>query len=445
MTYLKFRGRVAWFALALAVGVCGCVRPGDMDVNDMYRLQQSILARSPQNRPTEGLGLMRPMSRDLPLLKITKDTKTGQRSIQLELREAVMRALANNVDIAVVSYDPQIAHEQVVQAAAAFDYVLFGSLGYSSTDLAVNHLNFRGVAKNRTYQFGVREQTITGAQWQISNTFVRSWDDATTGRWYQNDLDIQVTQPLLRDAWPEFNLASLRIARLNHKITMSQFRQQVEETVTQVIATYYQLIQARREVEIAQELLVKTKKTYKQVIGRRHIDATKVNRTQALAAVKRREVFEVQAKKVLQDTQDALARLLSDNQINLLQEYKIIPTTPMSHHPVKIDQTDQLLTALRLNPQLEQARLGIQQADINVRVAKNQTLPSLNITAGTTLNGASRASRGVVWDDVWSGRFISYNAALEFEYPIGNRERRALLAESRLGRKKAISQMRNVA
>ncbi|HDY65402.1 MAG TPA: hypothetical protein ENH84_04110, partial [Phycisphaerae bacterium] len=58
---------------------------------------------------------------------------------------------------------------------------------------------------------------------------------------------------------------------------------------------------------------------------------------------------------------------------------------------------------------------------------------------------ASRASRGVVWDDVWSGRFISYNAALEFEYPIGNRERRALLAESRLGRKKAISQMQNVA
>ncbi len=132
MTYLKFRGLVVWFVLALAVGVCGCVRPGDMDLNDMYRLQQSILARSPQNRPAEGLGLMRPTSRDLPLLKITKDTKTGQRSIRLDLREAVMRALANNVDIAIVSYDPQVAREQMVQAAAAFDYVLFGSLGYSS-------------------------------------------------------------------------------------------------------------------------------------------------------------------------------------------------------------------------------------------------------------------------------------------------------------------------
>ncbi len=448
MMWMKTKGPFVWFAIALAVGVCGCVRGGDYDLNDVYRLQQAILARNPQNRPEEGLGLMLPISRDIPLLEISKDPETGQRCIRLALREAVMRALANNVDIAVVSYDPQIAHEQVVQAAAAFDYVLFGSMGYTSTDLAINYRSLLPQEKERTLQIGVRQRTVTGASWQISDTFIRSWNDATTdriGRWYQSNLELQVTQPLLRDAWPEVNLASLRIARLNHKITMSQFRQQVEETVTQVIATYYQLIQARREVEIAQELLVKTKKTYKQVIGRRHIDATKVNRTQALAAVKRREVFEVQAKKVLQDTQDALARLLSDNQINLLQEYKIIPTTPMSHHPVKIDQTDQLLTALRLNPQLEQARLGIQQADINVRVAKNQTLPSLNITAGTTLNGASRASRGVMWDDVWSGRFISYNAALEFEYPIGNRERRALLAESRLGRKKAISQMQNVA
>ncbi|MCK5557887.1 MAG: TolC family protein, partial [Candidatus Hydrogenedentes bacterium] len=321
----------------------------------------------------------------------------------------------------------------------------FGSLGYSYTDLALNHLNFTGVAKNRTYQFGVREQTITGAQWQISNTFVRSWDDATTGRWYQNDLNIQVTQPLLRDAWPEFNLAALKIARLNHKITMSQFRQQVEETVTEVMTAYYLLIQARREVEIAQELLQKTQETYTQVKGRRRIDATKVNISQALAAVKTREALLVQTKKVQQDTQDALARLLSDNQINMLQDYEIIPTTQMSHHLVKINQTDQLLTALRLNTQLEQARLGIQQADINVRVAKNQTLPSLNITAGAVLDGGSREYRGVVWNDTWSGRYVSYNAALEFEYPIGNRERKAALAETRLTRKQMITQMQNTA
>ena len=446
--WMKSKGLFVWLAIALAMGVCGCVRGGDYNLNDVHSLQQAILARSPQNRPTEGLGLMLPISRDIPLLEISQDPETGQRIIRLGLREAVMRALGNNVDIAVVSYDPQIAREQVVQAAAAFDYVLFGAMGYTSSDLARNYRSFLPQEKERTLQIGVRQRAVTGASWQISDTFVRSWDDATTdrlGRWYQSSLELQVSQPLLRDAWSEVNLASLRIARLNHQITMSQFRQQVEETVTQVIATYYQLIQARREVEIAHKLLERTKETYKQVVGREKIDATKVNKKQALAAVKSREVFEVQARKVLQDTQDTLKRLLSDNQINLLQEYEIIPTTQMSHLLVKIDQTDQLLTALRLNPQLEQARLGIQQSDISVRVAKNQTLPSLNIAAGTTLNGASRTKRNTVWDDVLSGRFVSYNATLEFEYPIGNRERRAFLAESRLARKKAITQMQNVA
>ena len=103
MMWMKTKGSFLWFAIALAIGVSGCVRGGDYDLNDVYRLQQAILARSPQNRPMEGLGLMLPISRDIPLLEISEDSETGHRSIRLSLREAVMRALANNVDIAVVS------------------------------------------------------------------------------------------------------------------------------------------------------------------------------------------------------------------------------------------------------------------------------------------------------------------------------------------------------
>ncbi|MBN1942393.1 MAG: TolC family protein, partial [Phycisphaerae bacterium] len=149
--------------------------------------------------------------------------------------------------------------------------------------------------------------------------------------------------------------------------------------------------------------------------------------------------------KTRQDTQDALVRLLSDQQINLLQDYEIIPVTRMSDAPVRVDEMDQFHAALAHNPDLEQARLAIQQADINVKVAKNGTLPSLNVSAGADINGGSRASRHVVWDDVWSGHFISYSAQLTFEYPIGNRERIALLAQARLERKQVVTQMQSVA
>lgn len=426
----------------------GCVNPGEIDENNVYRLQQAILSRAPQNRPREGLGLMRPSTPDVPDLKIQKDPQTGKRILRMTLSEAIMRTLANNTDIAVVAYDPQIAREQVVQAAAAFDYVLFGGFGYEKVDTAQRHRTYQAQTKERTLQVGVRQQTVTGATWQVSDTFTRSWDSATTdrfGRWYQDDLNMQITQPLLRDAWPEVNLASLRIARLNHKTTLSQFRAQVDATVTDVITAYYQLIQSRRDVEIALELLNKTRETLKKVKMRSEIDATKVNISQAEAAVKNREAIYVQTLKTRQDTQDALVRLLSDQQINLLQDYEIIPVTRMSDAPVQVDEMDQFHAALAHNPDLEQARLAIRQADINVTVAKNGTLPSLDVSFGADFNGGSRQSRRVVWDDFWSGRFISYSAQLTFEYPIGNRERLAALAQARLERKQLITQMQNTA
>ena len=438
--------------LCLLVAMCqfGCVSPGSIDVDDVQRLQQAMLARGPQARPGEGLGLMRPTTPDVPALAVEKGS-AGRDIIKLSLQQAVMIALTANTDIAVVAYNPQISREQMVEAAAAFDYTMFGSLGYSSTSTAQAHRGgpvVQGRQGLRTMEVGLRQHTVTGADWELSNNFSRSWDDRTTdsaNRWYQQNLALSVTQPLLRNAWPEFNLAALKIARLNYKISAAQFRQQVEQTITEVMTAYYQLIQARRDVEIVAELLEITRKTYKQVMGRVSIDATKVQVKQSLAAVLNREAVMIEARKSLQDAQDSLVRLLGDSQLNLLQNFQLVPTTEITPLPVKIDTADQLLTALRLSPLLAQARYAIDQAEINVKVAKNELLPVLNFTAGVGLNGGSTSRRGQVWDDVYSGNFTSYHAGLEFEYPIGNRSARARLAQSRLQRLQLITEMQNSA
>jgi len=438
--------------LCLLVALCqfGCVSPGSIDVDDVQRLQQAMLARGPQARPGEGLGLMRPTTPDVPALAVEKGS-AGRNVIKLSLQQAVMIALTANTDIAVVAYNPQISREQMVEAAAAFDYTMFGSLGYSSTSTAQAHRGgpvVQGRQGLRTMEVGLRQHTVTGADWELSNNFSRSWDDRTTdsaNRWYQQNLALSVTQPLLRNAWPEFNLAALKIARLNYKISAAQFRQQVEQTITEVMTAYYQLIQARRDVEIVAELLEITRKTYKQVMGRVSIDATKVQVKQSLAAVLNREAVMIEARKSLQDAQDSLVRLLGDSQLNLLQNFQLVPTTEITPLPVKIDTADQLLTALRLSPLLAQARYAIDQAEINVKVAKNELLPVLNFTAGVGLNGGSTSRRGQVWDDVYSGNFTSYHAGLEFEYPIGNRSARARLAQSRLQRLQLITEMQNSA
>ncbi len=446
MTLFRF---VLLLVLVSVLFFQGCVSPGDVDVDDVQRLQQAMLKHSPQDRPAEGLGLMRPTTPEIPAVPVEKGLD-GRPVIKLGLQQAIMIALASNTDIAIVAYNPQITREQMVEAAAAFDYTMFGSYEYTSTDLATADRGGTapGIQKSNFMEFGLRQHTITGADWQIANNFSRTWDDATTdsaNRWYQQNLALSVTQPLLRGAWPEYNLSALKIARLNHKITMSQFRGQVEETATTIMSAYYSLIQARRNVAIVEELMQVTRKTYEQVVGRSQIDATKVQIKQALAAVLNREAVLIEVKKIARDAQDRLVRLLGDSQINLLQDFDLVPTTEMNCLPVQIDVADQLLTALRLSPLLEQARYAIQQADINVKVAQNELLPTLNFTGGVTLNGGSTNGRGQVWHDVYDGRYTSYQAGLEFEYPIGNRAAEARLSQNRLQRLQQITQMQNTA
>jgi outer membrane protein len=442
-------GRVLTICLlVLALLWGGCVKPGDVDVTDVYRLQQALSERSPQDRSRGALGPIMPASNAVPALTARKDPETAQVVYPLSLRECILRALANNTDIAVVSFGPALSRQQMIQAAAAFDYTVFGSFGYDATDTARNDRSNLPDPRQKSLQLGVRNKTVTGAEWELSHTYVRSWDDDDTdaaSRWYTQDLAFEVTQPLLRGAWPEVNLAELRIARLSHKISLSEFRAEVERIITDTITAYYQLVQTRQEVEIARRLLEVTEKTYQQVEKRRKIDATAVQIKQSESAVKTRQAFLLEAVKLRKDAQDNLARLLSDPQLNLVDNYVITPTNDLSTQPVEVDQEDQLMTALRLNPSLEQLRLAIQQAEINLTVAKNNLLPSLNLTAGFDVNGGSRRNRAMTWHDVSSVRYASYNVQMTFEYPLGNRSAKASLAEARLTRKEATTRLQNTA
>jgi outer membrane protein TolC len=430
--------------------VAGCVAPGLVDNNEIYRLQQAVRSRGPQNRSEENTEPMTPGSSIAPNLPVTTDAKTGVITVKMSLNDVLFRVLANNPDIAVVSYSPDIARQQVIQAAAAFDFTFFGSTGYDHSDMAMNDRTplGTGASSEKHLSLGIRQRTVTGAEWSLTNTMVRSWDDRSTFRarkWYSDDLALQVTQPLLRNAWPDVNLAGLRIARLSHKISLSQFRTQVESTITDTLTAYYNLQQAQGNVVITKDLLAVTQKTYQKVWERREVDATEVTIQQSLSRVKARTGLMLEAENTMGDAQDALVTLMSDPQINLMEKVRIEPTTPMSEAPVTIDQDDQLMTAIRLNPQLEQSRLAIQQLIISERVAKWNQLPDLNFVGGAGLNGASSNSRSQVWDDLVGGNYVSYSGMITFEVPIGNRLRKAEYAQARLERLQAVADMESVA
>jgi len=368
--------------------------------------------------------------------------------VRLSLEEAVLRALANSLDIRVVSFDPAIAREEMVRAAAAFDYTVFGAMDRIHAENKQANTFAGSINKQRNWSLGVKQHAVTGADWSLQWALTRAWDNSDflklLNTHYEPTLVLQVTQPLLRNAWPGFNLAQLRVARVNARISDAAFRDKVEEVITQVYSLYWTLIQARRSVQIQRRLLDQTQETYGITLSRSEVDAPSAVITQIQASVRLREAALIAARKNILDVQQALARLLNDAQINALSGYEVIPSTDMVTERVRIDPVDQMLLALRYNPQLEQARLGIAASEINVSVAKNQALPKLDLTASAGIQDlavhADRANR-----DMLHGDYASFSLGLALEYPIGNRDRLANLRQRKLDRTKAIVTMQNTA
>ncbi len=439
------------FAGAVSIWVAGCLQPDPIDQNLVNRYQEAMVQHGPLQRGSEGLQVLKPVAGSTgPALRVHTITdangKTIGKRVPLTLEEAIMRVAANNPAIRTVSYDPAMSREQMMEAAAYFDIVAFGGIDYNKSDKAQSNTTNSTVTKTNTYEGGVKQHTTTGADWQVAWMMTRNADGPTTSNTpnprFENTLVFTGTQPLLRNGW-DYNLAKMEVAGLTNKTDQSKFRQAVEEIITNTVTLYWQLWQSTRDVEIAERYLKEAQDILDVVRQQRERGtASDLQVEQVESSVRTREATVVQAKSVVLDVRDRLARLLADADLNILNDLDIEPTSVPVTDPIKIDPADQMLTALKHNPQLEQARIAILMADVDIRVADNQALPKLDLTATTGLQGMDATSK-LANNMMWDSRYVSYGMGLQYEQPIGNRSAEAEKRRTRLARMKTIAQMQD--
>ena len=436
------------FALVLLFQISGCVSDQIADQGIITSYQKTVVEKGPQRRISRtGLESLRPTPEpNIPALEVTRDKTSGKNLINLTIEDAVVRTLASSPEISVVSFDPSIAREDITKAVSAFDITTFGRLNYEKGDNPTDSFFQGGQSTSRLWETGIKQKGITGAEWSLAYALTRNWDDLTTRRLstrYEPMLSFQIKQPLLRDAWQELNLAGINISKLNYSIVMSAFRQKTEEVSTEVISLYWALLQARRDLEIQRQLLDKTRETLRKVEDRKDIDATTVQIKQAEASVKTRQGILFQVEKRVVDVQDALVRLLSDHQLNLLNDFEIVPATTPNMEATEFEQSEVLKLALINNPLIQQARIGVEVAQINVDVAERQKMPRLDLVASMRMQGLS-STQGEAQDRLNEADYISYAVGITFEFPLGNRQRESEFRRRKLERSKAISLLQNV-
>ncbi|MGY3322493.1 TolC family protein [Pseudomonas sp. TE3911] len=232
------------------------------------------------------------------------------------------------------------------------------------------------------------------------------------GRYRSDGLDLAIIQPLLRGAGWDATTAPLRLSRLSEQANRLNLKATVAQTISQIIATYRELLRAQEQLLIVQEALKRSDtllNVNKALISAGRMAEFEIVQTEADIATQQLGVEEAQNQ--LDTNRMALLRLLA-----LDLSTPIRATEALEAKPMQIDKRQAFTLAQTQQPEYLAALLGSQQADLDLVIAKDSGRWQVDLVAGANqirdnYNNDAGSSNNRTWD--------SY-AGVQVQIPIGD-------------------------
>ncbi len=408
-----------------------------------------------QNRVEIGSDLRRLVVQAMPQEQSTRGEPADVGELRLALREAVVLALKNNLDIAIAAYDPKRKFEDISIAKAVFDPTFSLTLDANRT-ISPTATQLAGATVNTTENRDVNTSLVQklpfGASYTLSMTNNRYNTNSKFAQpingginpSHKTFLNLSITQDLLKNFGMDVNTAPIKIARNNQTISVTDLRKQANQVINDVHTRYWTLVFAvenlevqRRSLRLARELEDLNKARVRAGV------AAPVEVTQAEAQAAARVQDVILAEKAVKDAEDQLTLIINFPDGERIWARTILPTDAPPFDVVQVNMDGSIQEALEKRPDYTAAKLTLQNTDLNLRVARNQLLPSLQLQGNVGLNGLNGSAGGDL-DRMTSGDFTQWSAALVLTYPLGNRSARSAFIQSKLGRDQAETSLLNL-
>jgi len=367
--------------------------------------------------------------------------------LKVTIAEAILLCLENNRSLVVQRLDPSIRQTFEDQERAVFDPVTNAEV---SAGRVKGERLARSGSETETFTTDAAEGIISLEQYFPTGTTVSLEagaivDDSSLyqDKFYTSHLGMTITQALLRGYGTEVNLARLQQARLDTRMSEYELRGFTEFLVAEVERTYWDYALARRQIEIVEESLKVARQQLnetKELITVGRLAKAELAAVQAEVAAQEQALIEARANKESIHLQ--LLRLLNPAGPGLWQrEVDLIhqPTLP----EIKLEDVElHVAVSMRMRPILNEARLEILQGDLELVKTQNGLLPLMDlfITLGKSgyANSFGKSIRNIDKD--------SYEAlaGVRFDYPIFNRDAKALHRRALLTREQSQKALENL-
>ncbi|MFC6337979.1 TolC family protein [Pseudomonas sp. CCM 7891] len=323
----------------------------------------------------------------------------------LTLGDAVYLGLRNN---------PAIRSVYLQRVAQKFDLRVAEDIFNPKLALNGNYRANRGSADNaRNSNLAPAATLLSEYGTRLSMSWTQQLNNANrAGRYRSDGLDLAIIQPLMRGAGWDATTAPLRLSRLSEQANRLNLKATVAQTISQVIATYRELLRAQEQLSIVQDALKRSNtllEVNKALIAAGRMAEFEIVQTEADIATQQLGVEEAQNQ--LDTSRLALLRLLALDLSTPIRATEALEATPMN-----IDKRQAFNLAQNQQPEYLATLLGSQQADLNLVIAKDSGRWQVDLVAGgNQYRDAYSNDSGNTHDRRWD----SY-AGIQVQIPIGD-------------------------
>ncbi len=387
----------------------------------------------------------------IALLATTGQAKEEQTPEKLKIPkilslESVRRlALKNNFDIALEKMGPESAEADIDTAEAEFEPKITGNSEYAQNRTPTGSA-LSGAMEVKTEQFdfdlGVTQKVRTGGRYDVrwaSQKLRTNSTFSTLNPAVASNLNVSVTQPLLREFGINVNEADVIIAQNNLAISKDAFEEKVINVLTNVEEAYLDFAQAAEDLKAINE---------SKVVADNLVAEVSKKAAPGVGVASKAELWEAQADQATANENVIIQEIIVRNNLDLLLNFvdphrttfhpddNLVPEELTAGAKKIENRKEHEETALRERRELRQAVKLEENTEVAKDAAENGLLPKLDLVGSTTLRGLD-SNHGASFDETSTLRSTSYAAGLALEIPLGNREAKARFRKADIEQRKA--------
>jgi outer membrane protein len=344
-------------------------------------------------------------------------------------------------------------------AHSPFDPLVIGSYNSNNTTSPPNttiggtgvSLASKSITRSAQINYSETFETWTNVQAGISSnrySFNNSSTTTTVGfdPSITSTLNLQFTQPLLRNGWLFANRAPLVIARRNLEQSRASFAANVSNSILQAVGQYWSVVEAQGNLDVAKRSLDAAEASYKRDKRALELGALPpldIYRSESQVASRRVQV--IQGEYALKQAEDVLRLTIGADQDPYFQALDLeLTEKPEPDGELRtIDSATALQAALSKRPEFDATRAALAADNTRIRLAHNHLRPELDLIGlyasnglgGTQFNSQNQRVTSSSLNQVFGFNYPTYQAQLSLTLPIRNRAAQAELGSALVSRR----------